>query len=57
MSKELEEILTKIQELRKKLQDVAMDKDLTDTEVIAVSRMLDVVLNEYERLVREKGKK
>jgi len=57
LSKELEEILTKIQELRKKLQDVAMDKDLTDTEVIAVSRMLDVVLNEYERLVREKGKK
>lgn len=54
LSPELEEILKRIEELRQKLHELAETKGLADPEVIIASHMLDAVLNEYYRLLKQK---
>lgn len=54
MSK-LEEILKTIDELREHLHHLAETRDLSDPEVIAASQMLDVILNEYQRQMKNKA--
>lgn len=50
------EVRKKIKELRQMLQELTKNKELTDSEVIAASQMLDVVLNEYYRILKRKRK-
>ncbi|AZV57715.1 aspartyl-phosphate phosphatase Spo0E family protein [Clostridium sp. AWRP] len=52
---EIEEILQKITELRKKLENlIEQKKNLLDPEVVVASQMLDSILNEYNRIVKSK---
>jgi len=51
---ELKEILNIIEELRSKLNKMAMDKAFNDPEVIAASQMFDAILNEYHRIMKKK---
>jgi hypothetical protein len=51
---EIEDILNKIEELRDKPHKFAEGKILTDPEVVSMSQMLDVLLNEYCRLMKDK---
>lgn len=51
---ELEDILKSIEELRSKLNKMAEGKKLTDSEVLSVSHMLDTMLNEYEKIMKNK---
>jgi len=54
MSK-LQEISKTIAELRTKLNKIAEGKNMTDPEVVAASQMLDAVLNEYQKLMKDKA--
>ncbi|MDF2635531.1 MAG: Sporulation stage 0, Spo0E-like regulatory phosphatase [Pelosinus sp.] len=56
---EIEEILNKVEELRAKLNKLAEEKNenLTDPEIIAVSRELDILLNTYHKLMTYKMEK
>jgi stage 0 sporulation regulatory protein len=54
MSK-LQEISKTIAELRAKLNKIAEGKNMTDPEVVAASQMLDAVLNEYQKLMKDKA--
>ncbi|MHB8125852.1 MAG: Spo0E family sporulation regulatory protein-aspartic acid phosphatase [Desulfitobacteriaceae bacterium] len=51
---DLKEIIKKIEELRLTLHKITGEKTLTDPEVVAISQMLDVVLNEYNKLLKHK---
>lgn len=52
---EIEEILRQIENLRKNLNTLIEEKDtLLDPKVIAASQMLDSVLNEYDKIVKDK---
>lgn len=51
---ELDEILEAIEELRAKLNKVAEGKALTDPEVLLASQMLDALLNEYQKLMKDR---
>ncbi len=51
---EIEDILDKIEELRDKLHKFAEGKVFIDPEVVSMSQMLDVLLNEYCRLMKNK---
>lgn len=51
---ELNKILKTIEELRLKLQELVDTKDFTDPEVLAASRMLDALLNEYHKLLKNR---
>ncbi|WP_371367235.1 hypothetical protein SRRS_12740 [Sporomusa rhizae] len=51
---ELIELQEMIEKLRDKLYQVSIGKALTDPEVIRASQMLDVLLNEYQRMLNEK---
>ncbi len=53
---EIEEILSKVEELREKLNKLAQNKNekLTDPKIIAVSRELDILLNTYHKLMTNK---
>ncbi|MBP2642468.1 MAG: Spo0E like sporulation regulatory protein [Firmicutes bacterium] len=51
---ELKEILNIIEGLREKLGKMSKEKALTDPEVVSASQMLDAVLNEYQKLMKEK---
>jgi len=53
VSKDVEEILKKIEELRRSLVEVAKGKEIGDPEVIEKSRQLDDALNEYYRLLKK----
>lgn len=54
---EIEEILTQIEDLRKKLNMLIKEKDtLLDPKVIVASQMLDSMLNEYDRIVKKLDK-
>lgn len=50
----LEEVLRKIEELRKSLEDLVMDKGLEDLDVLNLSQKLDQELNKYYRMLKEK---
>lgn len=52
---DIRQLLTMIQELRDYMHDlIDKRKDVLDPEVLAASKMLDALLNEYEKLIREK---
>ena len=51
---ELEDVLKSIETLRSKLNKIAKEKNLTDLEVVSASQMLDVLLNEYQKLMKDK---
>jgi len=52
---DLEEVLKSIDELRAKLTQIASGRKLTDPEVVSASQMLDVLLNEYQKLMKDKN--
>ena len=54
---ELVELQAMIEKMREKLHEIAKGKSLTDMEVLRASQMLDVLLNEYQRMLNEKIKK
>lgn len=51
---ELQEILKTIEEIRTKLNRIAEGKSLTDSEVVSVSQLLDGLLNEHQRMTKDK---
>ncbi|MBP2625571.1 MAG: Spo0E like sporulation regulatory protein [Firmicutes bacterium] len=51
---DLEDILKSIEELRNKLNKLTDGLKLTDPEVVSSSQMLDALLNEYQKLMKEK---
>ena len=51
---ELQEILKTIEEIRTKLNRMAEGKSLTDPEVVSVSQLLDGLLNEHQRMTKDK---
>lgn len=53
--KELKELLQKIDEMRKYMNDLIKEKgNLLDHEVIIASQMLDSILNEYHQILDKK---
>lgn len=55
---EIEQLLKMIREIREHLHNLIENKkNILDPEILAVSRLLDVLLNEYEKLIREKEPK
>ncbi|MHB8125859.1 MAG: Spo0E family sporulation regulatory protein-aspartic acid phosphatase [Desulfitobacteriaceae bacterium] len=52
---DLKEIIRQIEELRMTLHKITEEKTLTDPEVVAISQMLDAVLNEYNKLLKHKA--
>jgi hypothetical protein len=54
MNAELDRLIKQIEELRQELHQLAHAKTFTDPEIIAASQMLDVVLNEYDRILQRK---
>ncbi|HEX9061097.1 MAG TPA: aspartyl-phosphate phosphatase Spo0E family protein [Clostridia bacterium] len=54
---ELKDLIRKIQDLREHLDKLVVQKgNLLDPEIIAASRLVDKLLNEYEKLVSEKDR-
>ncbi len=51
---ELIELQEMIENLRGKMNEIALKKTLTDPEVVRASQMLDVLLTEYQRMLAEK---
>ncbi|OAA92072.1 aspartyl-phosphate phosphatase Spo0E family protein [Clostridium ljungdahlii] len=52
---EIEGIFQKIAELRKELENlIEQKKNLLDPEVIVASQMLDSILNEYNKIIKNK---
>jgi len=51
---ELKEIMIIIETLREKLNKMSENIALTDPEIVAASRMFDALLNEYQRIIKEK---
>lgn len=54
MQSKFNQILSKIEELRTELEFLLNDKGAGDKEVIDASRVLDKLLNDYNRLLIEK---
>lgn len=44
-----------IEELRLQMQRIALDKDLTDKRVVGVSEKLDVLINEFYYLAKNRS--
>lgn len=53
MAQELNDILIRIEELRAKLEQMLNNKDISDPEVAAASKMLDAMLNEYHKILKK----
>jgi Spo0E like sporulation regulatory protein. len=51
---EIEELIKQIEELRLNMIKIKEGKTLTDPEVVAASQMLDAILNEYYKLLKQK---
>lgn len=51
---DLDEVLKNIEELRSKLNKIAEGHRFTDPQVVSVSQKLDELLNEYQRLMKDK---
>ena len=52
---EIEEILTQIEALRKRLNTLIQEKDtLLDPEIVVASQKLDSALNEYGKIAKRK---
>lgn len=56
---ELNELINDINKLRKNLEALISEKngDLLDPDVLAASKMLNAVINEYNKIVEEKIRK
>lgn len=54
-SDKLNELAKQIEDLRSLLHFLSKNKELIDPELLAVSQMLDVVLNEYNRILKSKS--
>lgn len=55
---EIDDLIKEIQEMRKRMNDLIVQKgSLLDRNVITASKMVDVLLNEYEKLLDENNKK
>lgn len=55
---ELKELINKIEEMKKYLARlIELKQDLVDPDVIAVSKMLDIVLNDYNELIKKSDTK
>jgi predicted CopG family antitoxin len=52
---ELIELQEMIEKLRTRLHAISQGKSLTDPEVVRASHMLDVLLVEYQKMLRDKG--
>lgn len=58
MQDKINRTLKLMEEFRRELNDLVAEKGtFNDSEVIIASKMLDAVLNEYERLLRQKEKR
>jgi stage 0 sporulation regulatory protein len=56
MASEYDKLIEQIEQLRAEMVELIRKKHIADPEVIAASQMLDVVLNEYDRILRRKSK-
>ena len=56
MASEYDKLIEQIEKLRAEMIELTRNKELVDPEVIAASEMLDVVLNEYDRIIRRKSR-
>ncbi|TCZ75393.1 aspartyl-phosphate phosphatase Spo0E family protein [Paenibacillus albiflavus] len=56
MTSKLNKITGQIEVLRKELNEIVQNKELTDSEVIAASEKLDEALNEYDRLLKKQSR-
>ncbi|QGU96372.1 Spo0E family sporulation regulatory protein-aspartic acid phosphatase [Clostridium bovifaecis] len=56
---EMNELINDINKLRKNLEALISEKDgdLLDPDVLAASKMLNAVINEYNKIVKEKIRK
>jgi len=54
-SSELKEIMKIIETLRERLNKMSEEIALADPEIVAASRMFDALLNEYQKLIKEKA--
>ncbi|QNK87772.1 aspartyl-phosphate phosphatase Spo0E family protein [Sporosarcina sp. resist] len=54
-NKKLEDMDNQIEKVRKQLNDLAKEKPLSDPKVVETSQLLDLLLNEYERLKNNKS--
>ncbi len=57
MTHEIEDILNRVYELRKKLDNLVVKKGTADSEVLAASRMLNAVLDEYYKYMKKREDK
>ncbi len=54
---QLKDIMEEVEKLRKHLQKLLEEKEeIIDPEILSVSKMIDVLLNEYYRLLKKKDK-
>lgn len=51
---ELHDIMEKMEKLRQELNEIATQKRIIDAEVITVSKQLDAIINQYQKLLRKK---
>ena len=49
-NKKLEDMDNQIEKGRKQINELAKEKPLSDPKVVETSQLLDLLLNEYERL-------
>ncbi|SFL32197.1 Spo0E like sporulation regulatory protein [Paenibacillus sp. 1_12] len=56
MDRTIKQLTLIIELLRVELHHLAENKDLADPELVAASKMLDVVLNEYDRVLKRNTK-
>lgn len=54
LSPEINEVLVLIEEIREKLENIIKDKGMDNPQVMIASQILDAVLNEYYKLIKEK---
>ncbi|WP_407313765.1 aspartyl-phosphate phosphatase Spo0E family protein [Desulfosporosinus sp. SB140] len=52
--RELKEIMKQIEELRLSMIKMKEGRDFTDQEVVTASQMLDAILNEYYKMLKQK---
>jgi|GEM_PF-4218149 len=55
MLRKAEEILKEIENLRKELERLALERGTADQEVLDLSRKLDVIINKFYQALKEKG--
>jgi len=54
-NKKIEDMDNQIEIVRKQLNELAKEKPLSDPKIFETSQLLDLLLNEYERLKNKKS--